>query len=330
MRIYYRSGPVAKLMNLWRFLEKRNSKTAVISEWKQRLDGEFVAVEPLLTPTDRMAESYPNPSPGGIPLKVVVHADESIVALCQDGTKLRLKLQHDDIVCWQLQVDRLRKTLADALGIRVACGEIDSKSDLLLLGKYRPKLAAEFSVYLLIVKRSFSAVIKELCQPKSSCIILLTSIQQCDDGELDLIRKSGSIYATAEDVIEVEGDSITKSTKWNECLATFAHAVNPSGRSNFCNKPRKKGQKTAANIQKLKNALKEHIYAEYDRIHSQRQRGFDVTPAPVLEKQELGNLIGIRPDAVTRAFQAELELDQLYKITLSNEDIMKYGKRPSR
>lgn len=321
---------MAKLTNLWRFLEKRNSKTAVISEWKQRLDGEFVAVEPLLIPTDRMAESYPNPSPCGMPLKVVVHADESIVALCQEGTKLRLKLQHDDIVCWQLQMDRLRKTLADALGIRVAIGEIDPKSDLLLLGKYRPKPAAEFSVYLLIVKRSFFAVIKELCQMKSFCIILMTSINNCSDSELDIIRKSGSIYVSAEDVLETDGAKVAQCSKWRDCLATFAHNVNPSGRSNFSNTPGKKGQKTAANVIKLKAALIEHIHGQYDRIHSQRQRGFDVTPPPILEKQELGKMVGIRPDAVTRAFRAEPELEQLYKISLSNEDIMKYGKRPSR
>ncbi|MEN6386027.1 MAG: hypothetical protein ABFD79_12640 [Phycisphaerales bacterium] len=319
---------MTRFSKLWQFLEVRDSRIAVLSEWNRQLADEFKFIEPLLSPLDELAEVYPNPERYGLPLRIVIHSDDNIVAVSDERTSIRMRLKYQDIVQWKLQMDKLRKLLADSLGLRSPCHDIDETSDVILIGKYRPKAAAEFPVYLAIVKeRSFLTDIDKLCKTDIPFILLVTSLKECPETVIEQLQKKKSVIVALEDIFEYTDSKLLSNENWCQCLSTFAQNVNPKGRSNFSNRPSRKGQKTASNIRKLKEFIVQHIRSQYDRINHQIDSGRDPESAPILEKQQLGQMIDIRPDEVTRAFKAEPQLKTLLKISYSNDEILKFGKR---
>ncbi|HBG25952.1 MAG: hypothetical protein A2Y10_19290 [Planctomycetes bacterium GWF2_41_51] len=319
---------MAKLTSFWQLLENRNDKTAVLAEWKQRVGDSFGVVNPLLTPTGQYASAYPHPKPYGLKLRIIKHRNGDIVAVCPEDSDVRIDLKKTDIALYHINIEKLRKVLAGTLSLVPAQNAIQNVSDYILLGKYRPKPAADFSVYMIIAKpQSFISIIKDLCQTPKPFILLTTSMKDCSEEAHVLIDKKSSIIVPLDDVLEYSGARIQCTEQWNQCLSVFAQMVNPKGRSNFVNKPSKKGQKTAANIYKLKQYLIEHIKGEYERLNNQIQRKWKITPPVKLEKQKIGQIVDIRPDEVTRAFKAEPQLKALLKISYSNDEILKYGKK---
>lgn len=322
---------MSKLHKLWHFLEQRHDRTAVLSEWQERLGEEFEVVKPMLVPLELPATSYPNPNPYGLPLRVVHHADGAIVAVCTEGFGTRLVLTHRQIVLWKLSLKKLRESICTALKLRSACGDIYDPSDILLLGKYRPKPAAEFSVHLIMSKRrSFSRIVKTLCRETEPFILLVTSLDECTDQDDDSLRKKKTVLMLLEDVLAPAGVGFKKTENWAEGLDRFARIVNPNGRPNFSNKPGKKGQKTAANTLKIRQFLKDHIHAEYDRIQSDNNARQDPKAAPKLTKKQIGAMVAIRPDEVTRAFKKDPLLESFLEISADNESILKFGRRLGR
>jgi hypothetical protein len=322
---------MAKLTPFWQLLEDRNDKTAVLAEWKQRVGDSFAVISPLLTPTGGYASAYPHPKPYGIKLRVIKHRNGDMVAVCSEDNDIRIPLTKTDIALYHINIEKIRKTLAAALSLVPAQDAIHNASDHILLGKYKPKPAAEFPVYMIIAKqRSFISIVKDLCQMPKPFILLTTSMKDCHEESHVLLDKKLSIVIQLDDVLQYSNSAIQCTDQWPQCLAVFAQKVNPTGRSNFANKSIKTGTKVNTNVQRLKDELIQHIDGQFDRIKSQIDLGYDPNPAPIIEKQRLGQMVNIKPDAVTRAFKKEPYLEKLLTISYSNEEILKYGKRLKR
>jgi len=318
---------MASLSPFWKLLESRNDRTAVLAEWQQRAGDVFKAIRPLLAPTGTHAGSYPHPKPHGMPLRVIKHRDGSLVAVCPEDSDIRIELAKPDIALYRADMERLRKELAVVFSLSPARSTIDSMCDSILLGKYRPKAAANFPVHLVIAKqRSFSAIVKDLCESEKPFILLATSSAYCAEDLGQRLDKQKAVLVLLDDVIACRAGRFQYTDQWSEYLSAFAQRVNPTSRSNFSNKPTKKGAKLAANIKNLKNELIEYIRSQYKHIYSQQNRGFDPAPVTKLQKKQLGEAVGIRPDEVTRAFDEDPYLEQLLTISSSNDEILKYGK----
>jgi len=174
---------MAKLTSFWQLLENRNDRTAVLAEWKQRIGDSFGCINPLLTPTGQYASAYPHPHPHphpkpyGLKLRIIRHRSGEIVAVCPEDSDIRIALTKTDIALYHINIEKLRKALSDALSLVPAQNVIQSVSDYILLGKYRPKPAADFSVYMIIAKpQSFISIIKDLCQMPKPFNLLVTSM----------------------------------------------------------------------------------------------------------------------------------------------------------
>jgi len=88
----------------------------------------------------------------------------------------------------------------------------------------------------------------------------------------------------------------------------------------------KKRAPRAAAIETLKKELIKHIRAARDHAQS----AVDCRAEPSLlerpSKRLLGSLAGVKPWTVTRCFDDSKELELLWRIAGSLEDVMKYGK----
>ena len=318
---------MTSLSPFWKLLESRHDRTAVLAEWQLRAGDTFDVIRPLLAPTGTHAQSYPHPKPYGMPLRVVKHRDGSLVAVCVEDSDVRIELNKPDIALYRADLERVRKELAVAFSLSPARGSIESMSDCVLVGKYKPKAGADFPVYLVIAKQlSFGKIVKDLCESEKPFILLTTSSAYSTEDLDQRLEKNNAVIVPLADVVFASDGRLRCTDQWPEYLSAFAQRVNPKARSNFSNKPTKKGQKTAANIKNLKKELVEHIRSQYKHIYSQMNRNIDPAPVAKLQKKQLGQAVGIRPDEVTRAFKEDPYLEQLLTISSSNDEILKYGK----
>lgn len=318
---------MVKLSQFWKLFETRNDRTAVLAEWQQRAGGAFEAIYPLLVPTGSHAESYPHPKPYGLPLRVVKHRDNSLVAICSEDSEIRIPLTKRDIALYRIDMEKLRKCLADLLSLSAARGPIDQRCDSMLVGKYKPKVSADFPVHLVIAKqRSFATIIKDLCESEKPFILLTTSSAYCTEDIVQRLDKQKAVLVLMDDVITNCDGHLQCTDQWPQYLSAFAQHVNPTSRSNFSNKPSKKGQKTAANAMKLRKWLEQYIRDQYDRIHSESKQGIEPAEVPKLQKKQIGEAVGLKPDQVTRASKKEPFIKKLLMIASSNDTIREFWK----
>ena len=99
------------MKRLWPALEALPGLAAITEEWKQRLGEDYEAGQDLLRITNRRAEAYPCPSPGGTGCvrSIVDHGNGKIVAVCGDQPKRcdRLVLTKQDIAVHEIDARKL-------------------------------------------------------------------------------------------------------------------------------------------------------------------------------------------------------------------------------
>jgi len=219
---------MTRLSKIWHFLETRNNKTAVLPEWKQRLGDEFRIVEPLLVPLDDLAESYPNSDPYGLPLKVVVHSQDNIVAVCEERTSIRLRLTQDDIILHKLNIAKFSKNIAHSLNLRPNDTLFDGTS--FCIGYMGQSGEKEYPVYMLLTGNTdlFLNELQRLLLVEHSPGILLTSTKRCwSSTVMRLMESSKWLAVSLNEMLESSGKSLHPTSIWQTYVNTFIQLIMP-------------------------------------------------------------------------------------------------------
>ncbi len=115
------------LEQLFSVMDTLPGHRAVASEWRSHLGDATDDLTPFLRPTNEMAEAWECESPGGdgCPCRVVTHAPDDIVAVCQDSPRRRdpVPLKRTDLVVHRLDLDLFARSLARGLGL--ACNHVE-------------------------------------------------------------------------------------------------------------------------------------------------------------------------------------------------------------
>ncbi len=108
-------------------MEALPGRRAVMAEWRSRLGAAADDLAPFLRPTKELVEAWECESPGGeeCPCRVVTHAPDDIVAVCQDSPRRRepVPLTRADLVVHRLDLDAFARSLARGLGL--APGQVE-------------------------------------------------------------------------------------------------------------------------------------------------------------------------------------------------------------
>ncbi|MCK4626404.1 MAG: hypothetical protein KAV00_13885, partial [Phycisphaerae bacterium] len=254
-------------MSFWRLLETRSSRVAVMAEWRTIARDSLPAIRPLLRPIDRPATAYPNPRPCGWPMKVVRHADSSIVAIDERDCRHRLNLKPEDVVLYQLDLRKLRTALCELLScVNIAKTPVDQATLCLQIGRWEPKKAASFPVYLLLCRHRGllrQEVQNLMARCKSPGAILLTPTRINWDGDLNgLTRNRKMLLVAISEVVEPADGGFQESPAWEEYLQAFCQMVKLTLPGNYRNKkptPMRAGR--TAGIDKLEKADEQHLLA---------------------------------------------------------------------
>jgi len=319
------------LMAFWRLLETRPSRTAVMAEWRARADGALRALQGLLRPLKRRATAYPNPR-GGLPLKIVRHADGTIVAVDENDWQNRLILQTDDDVLYQLDLRVLRKALCRALsGLHIAKTPVNQAAQCLQIGNWEPKKAASFGVYLLLcasqdVLHQQVLELQHRCTRSGAILLTPTHVNWSDTIEA-AARSAKMLLAPVCEIVEFSGDRLAETESWEEYLQAFAQMVKLTLPSNYRNKkPNARRASLMAKVEKVKNALVDHIRSARDGVVANIDAGNGPRLARFLTKTDLAKLAGLEPYHVTRCFDADPQLKRLYQIANDPEELLRFGK----
>ena len=323
---------MANLNLFWQWLEVRPSRTAVMAEWRDVADGLFPMIKPMLQPIDRQTASYPNPYQGCQPMKVVRHNDGTIVAIDEDDWENRLELRNDDIILYQINLRVLRSMLCNILdGVNIAKTHVDQATRTLQIGNLEPKKSAMYPVYLLMCQHRYilrEQVMQLMVKRKHPGVILLTPSRMNWDNDIDILARSGKmLLVPLSEIIAADRSAFTETIAWEDYLQGFAKLIALTLPSNYRNKkPVVRRAPLMAKVEKVKNALKDHILSARDGVVANIDAEKGVQLVRYLSKTDLAKLAGVEPYHITRCFTADPQLKKLYQIANDPEDLLRYGR----
>jgi len=225
-----------RLRRLWPALEALPGLAAVTQEWKDRLGEDFDAGRELLRLTNRRAEAYPCPSPGGVgcPRRIVDHGNGRFVAVCNDHPKRcdRLVLTRQDIAVHELDARRLCVAIAMAFGVEPAFDEIAGLRHTYRVGDDHPEAGKRFPIYLTIQtdRASLRDVVARLCAATEPAFLLLApTLRFVDVAMTDLLARRQARFAALADLFEKDGSGkLAANDAARALLAEFHEAVMPT------------------------------------------------------------------------------------------------------
>jgi len=225
-----------RLRRLWPALEALPGLAAITQEWKDRLGEDFGAGRELLRLTNRRAEAYPCPSPGGVgcPRRIVDHGNGRFVAVCNDHPKRcdRLVLTRQDIAVHELDARRLCVPIAMAFGVDPAFDEIAGLRHTYRVGDYHPVAGKRFPIYLTIQtdRASLRDVAARLCAVTEVAFILLIPTPQFIDVAMtDLLARRKARIVALTDLFEKDGSGRPAANNAARALlAEFHETVMPA------------------------------------------------------------------------------------------------------
>ena len=323
---------MTNLIPFWKLLEARASRTAVIADWQTVAGDSLPAAHTLLRPLDEPATGYPNPRPHGWLMKVVRHTDGTIVAIDERDWENRFELTPQDIVLYQLDLRKLRMMLCGTLHcLNIAKTPVDQAARSLQIGNWEPKKAASFPVYFLLCPNR-TALRLEVLDLLSNCIrpgaILLTPTRANWNDNLATVTRSRKMLLVAvADIVETDGSSFRETPAWEEYLQAFAQMVKVTLPSNYRNKkPNARRASLMAKVEKVKNALVDHVRSARDSVVANMDAGNGARLVRFLTKTDLAGLAGLEPYHVTRCFKADPQLKRLYQIANDPEELLRFGR----
>jgi len=323
-----------KAESLWRWVEARTGRTAVMAEWRSHADGDMVGLQRMLTPLERVARTYPNPR-AGCPLTVVRHPDQQIVAIDESDWRNRLTLTVEDIILYQLDLRLLRSAICNALdGVNIAKTPVDQAARCLQIGNWEPKKAASFPVFLLLCpdRQSLRGQILELQhRARGPGAILLTPCRvNWTEAAETAARKENMLLMPLSEIVSFEGNGLVETESWEEYMQAFAQMVKLMLPSNYRNKKPTpmRAERTAA-IEKLEKEMEAHMLAARDHAHSLHDRGHvpELLPRPL--QKDLAKRTGLTTSQVCHCFKDPRAkvLKILWESANSLDAVMKYQRR---
>lgn len=322
------------MKSFWRFLETRASARAVLAEWRHVAGDHFPVIEPLLVPTDDVAESYPVLNTSLHLPRVIDYGDGTLAAVCSREPDRRIPLTAIEIVLYALDLPALRKTLCASLSkVVIAKTPIDPDRPVLHIGNWEPKKAAAFPIYLLRcrTRASLRATIAELATTiaKPGAIVLTPTRATWDSGIDEMARSKRLLLVAVDEVVEVRDHVLVQANAWNEYLEAFCQMVGTTLPANYKTKakPAKRAPRLTA-IEKIEKALEEHIRAARDHAFDLEQRGRPMALLPRPEQKDLAAQLGLSESAVSRSLNdpAATKLKILWDTADSLPDVLRFKR----
>lgn len=197
-----------KLTRLWKTLEEEPILEGVLDQWELWLGADYEIAGHFLYPTGAVAFSYPCSGPLGpeCPRRVVVHADDDVVAVCGNTPRRceTIKLRKTDLALCRLNMVKLVADIASAFGARGGVEEgIAGSFKIWAMGDRIHTDGTRLPCYFVLpdVEEGYAGVLARLLAPRAHVpsVIVVPSTRNLNDTAHQLLNSRGVVLLAAED-----------------------------------------------------------------------------------------------------------------------------------
>jgi hypothetical protein len=319
--------------DFFRFLERRSPPLAVrgtLEEWRRGCTDAYPSIAPMLVRTGSVANHWPADREGCPPRRVVRHG-KSVLAVCDQDYSTTLELSPDQIILHQLDLSKFRKQLATALGVNIAHSSIGDRACWMDVGDLKVKPGLVVRV-ILLSHRSPSELLSSLHTIQTSSAHPILSITPTDHNwspELpEAAKRARGLVTVANDIIAMHDGRWCRGDVFDQALDRIRERTNEIARSPHAGRKRLPKRSTrAANIESVREVLREEAWARFDRIKAARKSGGEPVTLDRLRKKALATAAGIKAYAISPIFKdpSAGDLAPLLSILTDHDELLKWG-----
>jgi hypothetical protein len=194
------------LKRFWRSLETLIGSATVAEEWKRLTGDQYELARQFLRPSGELASFFPHPDPGVCLYRVVTHAPDDHVAIC-DETGERFALKTEDLVLCELDRVALQRAIARAFGLVAEDLQDTPDAAPWRIGHFAPLEGYRFPAFLIIpyAKRDLVEATCWLATTQGGPFILLapTRLFMTRESE-DLLRRQEACFLALDEATSID------------------------------------------------------------------------------------------------------------------------------
>lgn len=298
---------MGSLAHLWQRLEIAPADAAPRQEWRTLCGDDFACVEGLLEANGRRASVVASPLPNAPDMRVVVHRNGTVVAVCDEGATPRQELAPEDYTLLHISPRRLRPAIANALGLETSTTPINGPPGGFRLGTWGVPGSDRFPVTFVAQPdtTALALTIRSVVSSSDMGMIIVTPTAQDWFDELrEWVEARKGVLVPAEDVLDASGSGLIASDLWQGFIDRFArrNGIDLASPRRSKTKRKKRADRLGA-INAVETALTQMARDRVALIRS-RLRDEQGMPAslPRVTKSAIATAAKVKPHVITRVF----------------------------
>lgn len=298
---------MGSLAHLWQRLETAPADAAPRQEWRALCGDDFACVEGLLEANGRRASVVASPRRNAPDMRVVVHRNGTVVAVCDEGATPRRELAPEDYTLLHICPRRLRPAITNALRLETSTTPINGLPGDFRVGTWGVPGSDRFPVTFVAQPdtTALALTIRSVVSSSDMGMIIVTPTAQGWSDELrEWVEARKGVLVPAEDVLNTDGSGLTASDLWQGFIDRFVRRNGLNLAAPRRTQPaRKKRSDRLGAIDAVEKAL---TAMAKDRVSLIRQslRDDRGMPAglPRVTKTAVAIAAKVKPHVVTRVF----------------------------
>lgn len=257
-----------------RCLESFAQLGATLSDWRRGSGDEFEILEPLLVPTDRLATRWR--VPGRPVMRVVEHAPDRAVAICEEDTHDDIPLSRSDRVMHRVHEGRLRARLCQSLNLHPCNEQPAFLPGTMDVGTRSPRPATSITVSLVIASspEHLAELLIRAGAAAARPTLIVTPTRTLWTSRSDAVLSRANVsLASLDELLELKPGGWARSPAFDDCATLLSppHAIPGSAPSAVAN--------AVFEQVKLLNEIQRHV------VQALSERGFVDPKAKKLPSQ---------------------------------------------
>lgn len=298
---------MGSLAHLWQRLETAPADAAPHPEWRALCGDDFACVKSLLETNGRRASVVTSPRPNAPDMRVVVHKNGAVAAVCDEGVTPRRELSPEDYTLLHVSPKRMRPAIANALGLETSTAPIKGLPGEFRVGTWGVTGSDRFPVVFVAQPdvAALATTIRSVVSSSDLGMIVMTPTAQGWSDELrEWVEARKSVLVPAEDALDSYGSCLIASGLWQGFTDRFVrrNGLNIAAPRRTKAKRKKRADRLGA-IKAVEKALT-HMARDRVALIRSRLRDEQGMPAslPRVTKSAIAAAAKVQPHVITRVF----------------------------
>ncbi|MFZ2873203.1 MAG: hypothetical protein WAZ94_01825 [Phycisphaerales bacterium] len=298
---------MGSLAHLWQRLETAPAHAAPQSEWRALCGDDLVCVDGLLEANGRRASVVASPRQNAPDMRVVVHRNGTVAAVCDEGITPRRELTPEEYTLFHLPPERLRPAIASALSLETSTTPISGLPGQFRVGTWGVPGSDRFPVTFVAQPdvAALAITIRSVVSSSDLGMIVMTpTAQGWSDDLREWVEARKGVLVPAEDVLDSDGSRLIASSLWQGFIDRFVrrNGLNIAAPRRTKAKRKKRADRLGA-IKAVEKALT-HMARDQVALIRSRLRDEQGMPAslPRVTKSAIAAAAKVQPHVITRVF----------------------------